>query len=1133
MNFLFGGSLTMLFSGSLKSGAGTSAAVQLQPKIAVVAKGAMRRFKVELDVSGEVHAQRNIRLQRGWKFIGRGHRQLNFGGPGERMLLQGELLLPADQAEDFLAQIRGTAPRTEPAAAAAQNTQQENGQRQNAQQDGQRPARLRGALLGDTGRLTDYGALLTRVEALVPDDDRAGDDYVVLRVPPGFLDRTANRRLTGEQWDTLERLSEQGRVRILESPEGDGVARFRVFRRPGPAGSPGGAWDADASPVNDADVYHHGRLGYDLDARGIRAGWSVIRPQDGTGTHRFAMAPNPDYDRYPSASGRLPLRAPLENSRSHGSYQAARASGARLDDILRPLTVPGPAVNRTFGVVSGRLRWRAGTADHLEDLSYSESHPNGEAASGVPNAPAERRVEGRLKRYVYGAKLLRTPDDGHYDVPDTGFEVNDLGQVMSGWRPARAADGFTVAPQWDSEELTGTGAVPDITATKRAFVAGLLKKARVGGGGVQLVVDPDGVFADDLRAAVSRHLSLPVSERALFLNTVHAQVLTDEMVDGLTLNDALEVLVTSPNVRIVGENGVVLGPETNGDGQFTGAVHAYPVSPSVRLGEEFSVRPDGGVSRSVGWRPGVTAETRDAFEVASVRRARLDADPQSETAEIAAGVGLGTASFLEMPGAERVQGAIRDRIIAMAEGHAGWFGTSRFKKFQIFQRWGLDKKLQTALAAPALRGARGEGMENGLRTEVELNGRKYLIGVSSYLQARVEMGTRTGTQLDQQVKASLMSAAEISRAYGIEFETAFEAARIGASHPGVATATFTAGEFAGAVEYERNKAAFLNFIGKMQTRTQASGDRPSFRPEYRVGYKWNVTEIKPGGLLRKERRRTEQGEDVPVQASGVVHSDYRPVAARTRERGFRSAFDHIVATIGRTSVLGAGDFDRVRNGVHGQLRGMDFSRTGTIGLFGYFSGLKGVADQVQEMVLGPGAEERSADIDQMFTDAFFRSNLHRLLSPNGLAITLRGRRGRFINVGQSVRVKAVLADADDAADFDAPNVPIEHYTESDTRAKHEDTNTVSGRLTAGVGGNVKWGAAATESSEPGLDGSGGTTSENADTGGRRTVADGVSLGVSASASRNLRGRTVSASDGSLDLGLGREPEGMKVRRKHL
>jgi len=1099
----WGGGLTVLGTAGRGSKGSADSSVQIQPKSAIVVNGGLKRFRVQMAFSGEIHADPNI------KGFTASQQIVEFGrDPDDHVVLDGEILVPADRAEEFLAQI-ATGDKS-----------------------------LQGMLGGvepDSGGVTgfpDHDSLSTHLWNAAAEDG----DYTVVRVTNGyFSDLGRSRGFTPAGRRNLFALARQGRVRIVEAPDpaaGDGSPQH-VLDIGGTADHPVLA----STPIAAGnDPFTDGRRGYDLDAYGVRSAWVVSRPDDEA--PRFASERNPGYARYPSL-----VRDGLEDSqrRQLAPYRTPAPTSVRVTDIAvhrrMPRALRGgehidaePAPGR-IALVTGRLGWRDGGIPHMEDVAHAEEHPNGAAADGVRGDPAAGHDE--VQRYVYGNKLLRMPEDGRYDVPATGYVASATGRVASGWRPARGSDGITGGGQWHEEDF---GSDASAGSGTRDLVVDLLRKTAGDDSGVQLVMDPDGTFAAALRAATQRHLDGSTDSRAGFLHRAQ-QRLREDILDELSLNDALEMLVTSPKVRIVDEDGVVQGRAVDRDGNVTGeGLHAYPVSPAVRLHEEYLIRPDGAVSKSVTWRPEDLDGRTQHHEIPFLRRPRLATDPQRETAELAARVGLGTASFLEMPGADRVQADVRDQIVAMVNSHRRWYNklgiprsANRFGNLAAFERWGLDKKLQTAFSGPALRGSRGEALENGVHAEVTLGGRKYEMNVTMLIAAREDVvGVRAGTQLDLQTKGSRSAAVSKGRTYtaGIEaeFEYSTKKLHFGEKKPNSGerggSIAVTVPDLTLSVDHEWERESSVTAIGKQQTRLQAPQQHESYRPEYAIRYEWEIKEIRPSSLFKSARVKLGDGTAPIVRASGVVHSDYRPAAGRVQEQGFGSAFSHIVSTVGRTTELSHDEFQLIEQGRHEQLHAMNFDDTGTIGLAGFFSGLKDAADKVQDAVNGVGGE-RVADIDVMFTDGFFRTNLHRLLSRQGMAIVLPVKRGGRSGFARSVRVRAILVDADDGADFEAQGASIEHYTESDMRSNYTKSGTLSGQGTATAAINVRWG---------GSDTTGGQANA---ANSRRSNQNDFTLSAGVGGHRNFWNRTKSDSDGSLDLSLVKEPAGMQVKRKHL
>jgi hypothetical protein len=928
----------------------------------------------------------------------------------------------------------------------------------------------------------------------------SADDPVALRMPAGHLDAPAAAgpwAVAPEQRDQLLRLQEAGQLRLFEVTKDGHTHRL--------AGSVAGTSTTGITAMvtreaveKDAVPQALGRRGYALDESGVTYGWDDVHAE-----------PNPGNGREGSGAGRRegePAGTPAPAAET--PIPAAGRPVPAAERTLATLVAQAAKGDDTIAVVTGPR----------EDLL-----PGHEALAGADQGVVVWRVNGRS-----------LPGDllAYRDLPSTGYVMGPAGRAVWGWRPA----GFDALA--GSGELTGSGTLTgrEGTAGAAARLESLVREAERTG--LQLVVNPDTAFAGKLREAAMTAPRRPVEER----------------------KDTLGALVTSPQVRIVDEHGIVQND-----------LHANPVPAAAELGQEYAVHADGRISKSVTWR-------EDGRAIPHVRRARYQADPYRETPELAAGVGFGSAALMEIPGAERVQREIRSTIVNMvnndyAEGARKAGGKrARHEKLPAYQRFALDKQLQIAFSAPRLRAARGRAADGALRETFRVGGRKYVVSVTQALGRRdANVGSRPNISVDHQAKGTRAGTGVVSKSWsaGADFGVA---ARAGSAKHAVAA---DLGEFTLDARYARQKVTSWGSQAKHYSRMRSPGG-DAFVPDYLVRYQFTVTEIRGrvrstqlgasatatrlargprttrGGVNRRVVSRIISGDNVRVPA--IVHSAFRPpepYGDADAARHYRAAFDHVVSTIGRTTELAETDAGLAK------LREMrlNFARTGTVGAHAFFAGLRESVVRAHELVLRHAEEDGqyarydrrlgrspvpgddffllAPEIEKVLSEAFLRANLQRLLGPHGIPVPLPKeyhddwhRDARDLvrpHVNRSLTVRGFLVDADEDAGHWAPKAANESYAEWDSKLDGQRENTVRVTVSGSAGPVIRVG--------PGPDGTGSGGEGVASS--RRAVENRVGVSVDGNLGLNVYSKTKSEAAGSIDVSLLSEKSGMHVRRAHL
>ncbi|MCW2691346.1 MAG: hypothetical protein JWR37_6236, partial [Mycobacterium sp.] len=748
--------------------------------------------------------------------------------------------------------------------------------------------------------------------------------------------------------------------------------------------------------------------------------------------------------------------------------------------------------------------------------------------------------------------LLNRPD-----LPSEGYVANIAGRVVWGWRPGAVRD-WPVGD--DSSALeSAKGALVD-----------LMKQA--GRTGLQLVVQPEGPVVVRLRGAVAGLAEQSMPQR-LASQGRFAQAMENHGagLEDLTVDDLLAMLVSDRAVRIVDGDGTVLRDLNDRSvyrpgraaeqvaGQFVvRRVQPPAVDTSIPVGEEYALRGDGTLSRSVAWKQGpgglVTL-------TGHVRRAIHDADPVSETPELAARLGLGSAVTKELPGAERIQqeamaillglvnaryGVVRHQDLAAGSGGDSVLAATRdmdgmatrFSRLASRHRFTAAKQLQIQFSVPKIRAARDRGFDAGLREKVIVGGRAYLVSVQQVMVNRDHdegVATERDVAIDHQVKGMRSGGQTVTRGWSITSELG---AAVHVETEAMGNASVELGDFGTSLRYSRDHLVATSSVTKGYSRLRAGKGEVS-RPVYEARYQVTVTETRPRFLGQSASRTVSRivgGDEVRLPA--IVHPGFRPDAATAATPEFRTAFRDIASTAGRTTVLSADEFTDLEH--HPRL--IDFTASGMDGLHTTFSGLGETVKYVSKLVAahiaggnieddGLDAEytngpdpEYIAEVEKALTEGGFRSNPERFFGRTGVPIPLP-KEYHFNpvrpHIDGAVTVRGFLIRADDAAAFQGPKATIESYSEVDTKITRKRSSSWSAGVHGSVGPNYRF----------------GTTTASENSGGRansrRSLFPSVGVGVDGEANWILRGRETARTSGSIDVSLLTEGGIQHFSRAHL
>jgi hypothetical protein len=803
----------------------------------------------------------------------------------------------------------------------------------------------------------------------------------------------------------------------------------------------------------------------------------------------------------------------------HGYDLMTRFTPEELDSLqalqaaarLRIFTAPGPDLSSAELTVSGQvaddqpqqsgdieLRDLGNRIDARrldgEETMYSHQPERGYALddSGVSygwHGPAAQANPARPQAWTPAATeqpadpRARHPSGtqptgllAHSGLPDYGYVENLAGVPVWGWVPADV-------PAW------GTG-----EPEQREALIGLLQRA--GRSGVQLVLDPASGPAGRLSAAVESLAELTAAQWREFRERSNRALENHGAgLEALSLDELLRMLVTDRNIRIVDENGVVrddlnarlTSVSPGGEPRYlTGSVALAP-------GEEYSLRADGRFSRSVTWND-------QSLVIPHVRRAVSPSDPATETPELAAGLGLGTAAVKELPGAEKVHHTTRSLILAMisnlpladpANGIASDPST-RYANLRPAERFSLDRQLQEAFGLPKLRAARSRGLDSHLHHAIEVAGRTYRVDVRAVklggdrpLEGEASGSGTAGKPVHRdrghqrtrsEARVAVDHQAKGMRGGGGMVGRSLEAGgQVGGSYrsptndPRVAV---DVGDLTASISYARDEFLEISTGAKHYQRMR-SPESTVFRPEYPVRYLVTVTEISRSWAGNKRTRVASRviGPDV-ASLPAMVHPAFRPDPVTARGPAYDAAYRDVVATMGRTTVLSPTQYEDLKS------RRLDFSMAGSAGLNAFVTGLRDAVGQAARLVNGHARDQAAGqpsgvagsagyvradpaapwehlpEIDTLVTEGFLRANLPRLLAGEGVPVSLPGEYHKvgLPGVSRSLTMSAFLVPASDAAGHQAPEVSNESYVEDDTK------------ITAGRG--AKWAGGLSFSSGP-------------------------------------------------------------------
>ena len=760
-------------------------------------------------------------------------------------------------------------------------------------------------------------------------------------------------------------------------------------------------------------------------------------------------------------------------------------------------------------------------------------------APALTQQPADPRTD----------QIFRTQSTGllaDTELPDSGVVKNLAGVPVWGWVPA-------AIPPWDAGQDTGEALI------------GLLRQA--GRSGLQLVVEPDSEPAGQLRAAIATLQDLtPDQWREFWERSGRALENHGSGLGSLSGDEMLHMLVTDRNVRIVDENGVVR-PEFNArlmsvsaEGQpkyLTGSV-------ALRLGEEYALRADGRFSRSISW------DERGRI-VAHVRRAVSPSDPATETPELAAGLGLGTAAVKELPGAEKVHQTSRSLILDMISnlplaGHArslalGDQPRTRYATIPPAEQASLDRQLQAAFSLPKLRAARSRGLDNHLHKDIDVAGRTYRIDVRAVkvggdqpdsrdasawpAQGEPGRGDRGHQQTRSELGVAVDHQAKGARGGGEMVGRSFEAgAEAGGSYrfrTRDSRVQVDTGDLMASFSYTQDESLAISSTAKHYLRLR-SQPAEVFRPQYPVFYQVTVTEISRSWDGSERTRVASRLIDASLPA--IVHPAFLPAQAVARGPEYERAYRDVAATMGRTTVLSISQFLGLER------RRLDFSQVGSAGLNVFVTGLRDAVRQAARLATeharnrrqgqqptdsagdvrtDPAApSEHLSEIDTLVTEGFLRASLPRLLAGEGVPVSLPVEYHRFTGptVSRSLTMSAFLVPASDALGYQAPEASNESYVESDIKITQGHGTTLRGGVSFSFGPTAELGSLSDSTTGSGQPSDSLAPRNDAGLAGQplaaraaSPVGPGSKSGSSLNSRRAVRSRVGVTADGSATMNL--------------
>ena len=1098
------------FEGSMSSKHGVGTQVQGQAKTAVIHDGDKVRYKAVFRVTGRVDADRRFQAD-----LSRSPSVITFHSD-----VVGELMVPNHQAAAFERDIARAAP---PVPVPTRAPVTAAGARLAQNRTGGAPSRTPGVkgisaadhpktyqkLLklnaGNQSRSTPF----PRGGLADGHDNQALYQHLQTSGGQAAIHVEPNHAFTPNELQQLHDLQTNHGVRVFE-PTNDPAHPYReltITHNPPPAPLADGsiplgphlpphttAW-ADS---DHAAAFSQPR-GYHLDANGVTHGWS---------DQGFSQ-PNPHRVTAPPAR----VAPPVENIHTVADLgsRGPTADGAPPRDLgLVAPPRPGAALRTSLDAVQ---------ADpHLT----------------VRNLPSEHDILGNPH------------------LPDEGYVLNPAGHVVWGWR-----DGGPNA--WGGDDAGRHGALVDLTR-------------QAGRTGLQLVVPRGSRFETDLRNAAAtlrpdnwHHDPQALNDRRDLQNRISTARENDGAgLDHMSNDDLLKMLVSDRSVRIVDEHGIAThdlntretvrevvqrDPAGHETGRQTVVVSNKPVDTSLKLGEERAIRTsDGRPLRTVAWKD-------DGTQTPYVRRAVHESDPQKETPELVAGVGLGSAAVKEMPRSEQIHATARGLISDLSSNMKGMRrglaptdpkSTARHDSHPARLRYRVDKQLQLALGTPKLRGARGRGFDAGHQEEITYKGRKYQISVEQVMLDRPhgDIPSDPDVAIDHQTKGTRGGGASTTRAWKVGGGGGI-AGRVELPHGGA----IDLGDFSGGVSGGKTHAQADGTASKNYSRLRApKGD--AFRPEYDTRYQVTVTETKTrfGFTSRRSASRIIEGDGATLPA--LVPSALRPTRAVADTPAYIQAHKTVAANIGRTSVLSRAEYQDLKN--HPDV--IDFGKTGTDGLHATFAGLDKAVRSSADFVISQAKAQHPeipasawkhptyvAEVERALSEGFLRSNQPRLLSDSGIPIPLPKEfhwGPGLPNYERSFTVKGFFLRADPAAGHEAPSAANESYAEHDLKQTDNKTAHVNYKVSGAVGGAYRHNVDTAGKDESG--GSGDATSgehgngnEPAASTTKRGVADQIGASVGVEASGTIKSRTESTTKGSIDVSLLTENTGEHFGRAHL
>ena len=1096
------------FSGGMASKHARGNQVQGQAKTAVTHDGDKVRYKAVFRVTGRVDADRRIQSD-----LSRSPAVVNFHSD-----VTGELMVPEHQAAAFERDIARAAtpapvPHREPVTAAgARRAMNRTGGAPtrtpglnkitavNHPKTYQKLVKLNAAVQSRPSPFPHNGLRDSTDNRVLYQHLRTSGGQAAVHVRPGHT-------FTEAELAHIHTVQNGHGVRVFEVPaDPHGQPReLTVTHNPPPAPLPDGSiplgphlprYTTGWAASDHAAAFSQPR-GYHLDDHGVTDGWS----------DKGFSQPNPSRVTPPPARVAPPVES-IHTVADLGSRGAPPAAPPRDLGLVAPAR-PGGALQTSLN--------RVRTNDRVT----------------VTNLPSEHDILG-------------SPH-----LPDEGYVVNPAGHVVWGWRGGGPHT-------WGADDAGSHAALVDLTR-------------QAGRTGLQLVVPRGSRFETDLRNAATalrpdnwHEDQTALNDRRDLQNRISAARENDGAgLDRLPHDDLLKMLVSDRSVRIVDEHGIashdlntretvreVADVDDTGNqiGRHTEVVSDKYVDTSLKLGEERAIRTsDGAPLRTVTWKD-------DGTQAPHVRRAVHESDPEKETPELVAGVGLGSAAVKELPRSEQIHATARGMITDLSSNYKGMRrglasndpkATSRHDNHAARLRYRADKQLQLSLGTPKLRGARGRGFDAGHQDEITYRGRKYQISVEQVMLNRPhgDIPSEADVAIDHQTKGTRGSGTTTKRSWTVGTGGGI-AGRVELPHGGA----IDIGDFSGGVSGGKTHAESDGSASKNYSRLRAPKGE-AFRPEYGARYQVTVTETKSrfGFTSQRTVSRIIEGDGATVPA--LVPKVLRPKAEDAAKPAYTQAHKAVAANIGRTSVLTRTEYQDLKS--HPDV--IDFGTSGTDGLHATFAGLDKAVRSSADFVISQARAQHPeipasawkhptyvAEVERALSEGFLRSNQPRLLGDSGIPIPLPKEfhwGPGLPNYERSFTVKGFFLRADPAAGHEAPDAANESYAEHDLKQTDNDTTHVNYKVSGAIGGayrhNVEDAAAAGGKDEPSdPSGSDPGDGQHAST-TKRGVADQVGASIGVEASGTIKSHTDSTTKGSIDVSLLTENTGQQFSRAHL